>query len=332
MGNNSPNYTKTKILDNYGPIKKLLGLKDGRLAILRVNDIKVFLKNDLESELTIIPENNCYLENLFQLSNEKLITSLNPNGIHNEYKIVIISLEQNNSYNIDQIIPINSKLLKIIELNDSNTIASFELNNEIKIYSKYDLNYINTTIIKENNFCNFKDSIYLGNDKLIISIYSYKIYNLKDMKCIHEINNIQYPIGEIIKLNENKILVSSRNNDICKIHIINILNYEIIYTIILDQKIKNIQNIQKSTNGNILFLMDNGKRGLIRKGFGFPFFYPHLLSEYFIVYKFNSLQLIKIYEFEEYDKNIKYFSEFDNGKIAFNMRDNINNCIKVLQI
>jgi hypothetical protein len=44
MGNNSPNYTRTKILDNYGPIKKLLGLKDGRLAILRVHDIKYFYK------------------------------------------------------------------------------------------------------------------------------------------------------------------------------------------------------------------------------------------------------------------------------------------------
>ena len=332
MGNNSPNYTRTKILDNYGPIKKLLGLKDGRLAILKVYDIEIFSKNELESELTIIPKKNCYLENLFQLSNQKLISSFNPIGNYNEYKIAIISLAQNNSYNIDQIIPINSKLLKIIELNDSNSIASFELSNEIKIYSKSDLNYINTTTIEENNFGNFKDSLYLGNDKLIISTYSYKFYNLKDMKCIHEINNLQFPIGEIIKLDENKILVSSRNNDICKIHIINISNYEIIYTIILDEKIKNIQNIQKSSNGNILFLMDNGKRGMIRKGFGYPFFYPHLLSEYFIVYQFKTSQLIKIYEFEEYDKNIKCFSEFDNRKIALNMIDNNSNCIKVLEI
>ena len=134
-------------------------------------------------------------------------------GNYNEYKIAIISLAQNNSYNIDQIIPINSKLLKIIELNDSNSIASFELSNEIKIYSKSDLNYINTTTIEENNFGNFKDSLYLGNDKLIISTYSYKFYNLKDMKCIHEINNLQFPIGEIIKLDENKILVSSSINE-----------------------------------------------------------------------------------------------------------------------
>ena len=314
---------------------KLLGLKDGRLASLNEDhSITIFSKNDLEPELTIKPKYYDAFNTLFQLNNGKLVTSIEVLswGLNNikEFKIIIISLIDNNSYNIDQIIPITSTLLKIIELNDSDSIASFEYNGTITIYSKSDLNYITKTTFHDTNYNKFSDLLYLGNNEIMCSLSSIKFLNLRDMQYIHEIKDLN-ATNEIIKLNKNMVLVSSCQS-ICKLHIIDILKYQVNSTIILDSKIKKINSIQKSFNGNILLLMDNDKKGLrICKTSFINYLFPqHIVSDYFFVYKFESSRLEKIYELEEQDKYIKLFAEFDNGKIAFKMYENNNHYIKVL--
>lgn len=287
MGTTSINYSKEINVNDYS-ISKLIGLKDGRLAALTTYSIEIFSNSTFNEELSITAKKHSNFYDLCQLSNDKLITSSdNSFEQNNKFEIIIISLTDNNSYIIEQTIQTSNLSSKIIELKDSNSFASFDSNGTIKIYQKNNLNYKNTTTV-HNNFSNYTDALYLENDELICSYSSIKFLNLKNMQYTHEINNLE-PTNEIIKLNSKMVLVSTYVN---KLYIIDVSKYEINSTINLDERIKNINSIKKSYNGNILVFMDNRQKGIKicpPRFLDFSLSRKNKVSDYIFVYKYESL-------------------------------------------
>ena len=106
----APSYSMSK--SHPDSIIKYITLKNGNLAILGKNDIEILSGRNLEKLFTITPtpdsedyliippkihSSQLYLIDLIQTNNENLILSLN-------YATKVISLSENNSYNITQTI------------------------------------------------------------------------------------------------------------------------------------------------------------------------------------------------------------------------------------
>ena len=317
-------------------IKKFITLRNGNLAVLELYDINIFSGANLEKILTISPESDSednliipqrvhssklYLIDLIQVNNGNLIVVLN-------YAIKVIRLSENNSYEIIQTITrgFQKFFYKIIEI--KNDLFCFETSSlseggvksyQIQIYN-YNLNnnnYNHSTTLKVGNYV--IDSLYLDTNELVyfdgkVKFLNLDTWNTKNVEDNFIFDNYLKDNNIICKLDNNHILVCDNKF----FYIINIVNYTI------DKKINNhidnifIKSMKNDSKGNIMVLMVDNPHLRICK----PTFYKK--KDYFIIYKYNNLNLEKVFELEESNFRINCFHKYPDNQIIFYMSSRVD--------
>ena len=325
-------YIQSKNLQDRKVIQ-LLTLKDGRLSAVFENEIEIYSKNNLETEILI--EGGKNFKNLTQLNNGNLIISFRYNIKLNKIKMTKIISLKDNSYNIEQELENELYSEKILEKDDY--LYSFEqdsiyheqrdINGCINIYKKFiDNKYRkiasinNFNKLQNQNWSWFIDACFINNNEIMIVLCNgIKFLNINNSNCSNEITNYhnerqvhlatlsEQTSGDFIcKLNNNLYLIAGDN----KFYIVDALKYNINSIIQLEEEDKIIKGIKKDFKNQILVLMDNNYRDMkdIYKKY-----------DYFCVYKYESEKLEKISELQEGNKLIDSFEILDNNQVVFLM-------------
>ena len=304
MGKSSPKTRKFE--DSY--ISKILLLHSGKLALLNLDKIEIISKETLKIEMIISLDS---MKDLYQISNSDLI-------IISDTGFTVLSLKENNQYEIKQKIRIESSINieKLIEIN--NKLYIFGLNKDnnpiINIYQKINSNskefYQHITLFKIPFYYFFFYVEYLDVTKEILLLYQTLIFiDIKTYKINHEIKNQHlYLTGikdAICILNENLVLIACHAG----FYFLNAKLHQIVTYVKLENKIKMLKMFKKDLNGNIIVIADD-----------FEDKEEHLMTHYFfIVYKCdNNCKLTKIYEKTTTDRYIDFVC-LDKNQIAFSM-------------
>ena len=305
MGKSS---SKTRKFED-GHISKILLLHSGKLALLNLYDIEIISKETLKTE-KIIPGKNI-LNDLYQISNGDLI-------IFFDMGFTVLSLKENNKYEIKQRIKIDPpiRIEKLIEIN--NKLYIFGLNDDhnpiINIYQKVNSNskefYQQITLYKIPLYYFFFYAEYLNATKEILLLYRTLVFiDIKTYKINHKIKKISLYLDGISDaiciLNENLVLIACHAG----FYFLNAKLHRIITYVKLENKVKMLKMFKKDLNGNIILIGDDYESKE-----------DHLMNHYFfIVYKCdNNCKLTKIYEKTTTDSYIDFVC-LDKNQIAFSM-------------
>lgn len=307
-------------------IIKFLKLNNSNLALLRDDDIEIISHQNLES-LFIIDSD---------INNNDLIQTKNGNLVLcSRYKIIVISLLENNTYNFKQTIMNNKKPIgyKILEIKDD--LFCFEEEANIHIYHYNSNNeYTHSTNVLFHSFC--YSPIYLDTNELIyISNNKITFLNLEtwNNEYIEDILSLSYSFCDdiICKLNNNKILVADNNY----FYVVDILNHNIISKIEYENNNINTNNyivikgLKSDEKGNIMMLKGKNHSLKICKG---GLLSSLKVKDIFSIYKYNNLNFEKIYEMSEKGFRIHRFIKNSDNEIIFDLTENESHYIKVLNI
>ena len=305
-------------------IIKFLKLNNSNLALLRDDDIEIISHQNLESLFIIDTDFNN--NDLIQTKNGNLV-------LCSRYKIIVISLLENNTYNIKQTIMNNKKPIgyKILEIKDD--LFCFEEETNIYIYHYNSNNeYTHSTNVVFHSF--FYSPIYFDTNELIyISNNKITFLNLEtwNNEYIQDILSLSYSFCDdiICKLNNNKILVADNNY----FYVVDILNHNIISKILYENINTNyyivLKGLKSDEKGNIMMLKGKNPGLRICKG---GFLTSLKVKDIFSIYKYNNLNFEKSYEMNEKEFRIQRFIKNSNNKFIFDLTENEINYIKALNI
>lgn len=231
--------SKTRKLE-YKHISKILLLHSGKLALLNIKEVEIISKETLKTEM-IISGNS--LKDLYQISNGDLI-------IFSDIGFIILSLKENNKYEIKQKIRIypSIRIEKLIEIN--NKLYIFGLNKDnnpiINIYQKVNSNskefYQQITLFRIPLYYFFFYAEYLDVTKEIILLYQTLIFvDIKTYKINHVIKKISLYLNgirdAICILNENLVLIGCHSG----FYFLNVKLHRIVTYVKFENKIKRLK-------------------------------------------------------------------------------------------
>ena len=306
-------------------IIKFVKLNNSNLALLRDDDIEIISHQNLESLFIIDTDFNN--NDLIQTKNGNLV-------LCSRYKIIVISLLENNTYNIKQTIMNNKKHIgyKILEIKDD--LFCFEEETNIHIYHYNSNNeYTHSTNVVFHSF--FYSPIYFDTNELIyISNNKITFLNLETWNndYIQDILSLFYNYKEdiICKLNNNKMLVADNNY----FYVIDILNHNIVSKILHENNNINnnyivLKKLKSDEEGNIMMLKCKNPSIKICVN---DFLTSLKVKDIFSIYKYNNLNFEKSYEMNEKEFRIQRFIKNSDNEIIFDLTENETHYIKTLNI
>ena len=304
---------------------KFLKLNNSNLALLTEDDIEIISHQNLESLFKIDIEFNN--NDLIQTKNGNLI-------LCSQYKIIVISLSENNTYNIEQTIMNNKKPIgnNILEVKEDLFCFYYKTNVHIYHYNSnkeytYSTNIVFHSYFYSPVYFDTNELIYISNNK--ITFLNLETWN---NDYIQDILSLFYNYKEdiICKLNNNKMLVADNNY----FYVIDILNHNIVSKILHENNNINnnyivIKALKSDEEGNIMMLKCKNPSIKICVNDFFSFL---KVKDIFSIYKYNNSNFEKIYEMNEKEFKIQRFIKNSNNEIIVHLIGNESTYIKVLNI
>ena len=228
---------------------KFLKLNNSNLALLTEDDIEIISHQNLESLFKIDIEFNN--NDLIQTKNGNLI-------LCSQYKIIVISLSENNTYNIEQTIMNNKKPIgnKILEVKEDLFCFYYKTNVHIYHYNSnkeytYSTNIVFHSYFYSPVYFDTNELIYISNNK--ITFLNLETWNNDYIQDILSLFYNNYKEDIICKLNNNKMLVADNNY----FYVIDILNHNIVSKILHENNNINnnyivIKALKSDEEGNIM--------------------------------------------------------------------------------